>query len=736
MAKDLILEIGTEEVPAGFIPRALSSLEALFRKSLEAERLSFKGLRTVGTPRRLTVIVEALDEMQKDATIEAKGPASKAAYDQNGVPTKALLGFARSQGVKVEDLKAVETKKGEYLFAVKKLKGESAKKRLPETLKAIVTSLTFPKSMRWSDHEISFVRPVHWLLALYGTETVRFNFGHIKSGPHTFGHRFLSAGMGGKGQRGAALKPRPIKVASVKEYFEKLEKAGVVVDPDRRKETIKEGLEKGAKGAGGNVLPDEELLTEVANLVEYPVVITGSFDEVFLKLPKEVVVNAMREHQRYFSVVKGDGGLLPYFITVANTTPKDTAVVIKGNERVLKARLNDAKFYFEKDTEVPLARRVEELKGVVFQAKLGTSFEKVLRFTEIALYIGDHIGYSDPVDASEGFEDFLIDKYDPARYEKAETDPRHYHKLILGRAAMLAKADLTSGMVGEFPNLQGIMGKEYARLAGEAPEVCEAVYEHYMPLSAGGGLPETLPGAIISISDKLDTITGCFGVGLVPTGAQDPYALRRQALGIIAIILDKGFICPLDGLMDKSLALLGEKLTRPEKEVKHDVLAFFRERLKNQLLTEGLPHDAIEAVLSAPWFDLVDSVKRIKALEGFKKHPACASLVVAFKRVSNILKGVELKEERPDEKLFADPHEKALFDLSEKIAPQIKTHWQHGDYEKVFTTLASIKETIDTFFDKVMVMVEDEKLKRNRLILLNTVRGLYYQIADLSKLMV
>jgi glycyl-tRNA synthetase beta chain len=731
MAKDLILEIGTEELPAGFIPGALSSLEGLFKKVLANKRLSFKGLRTMGTPRRLTVIVGALEEEQSDTSTEVKGPAKRAAFDQNGEPTKALSGFARSQGIKVEELKLRKTEKGEYLYAIKKLKGERTKKILPETMEAILSSLYFPKSMRWSDHEMTFARPVHWILALYGGETVRFDFGHVKSGPYTFGHRFLKA-------RGRAAKA--IKVKGVKEYFEKLEGSNVMVDPGERKRAISEGLEKEAQGVNGKVLIDEALLGEVTNLVEYPVVIRGSFEREFLELPREVVINAMREHQRYFSVVGMEGGmdgaLLPYFITVANTPATDPEVVRRGNERVLKARLNDAKFYFEKDRETTLSRRVEELKGVVFQAKLGTSFEKVLRFTELALFIGNKLEYSDPIDTSESFEDFLLDKYDPSRYEKAETDPLHYRKLVLGRASMLSKSDLTSGMVGEFPNLQGIMGREYARLAGEAPEVSEAIYEHYQPVSAGGRLPESVPGAIISIADKLDTIVGCFGVGLVPTGAHDPYALRRQALGIIAIIVEKGFVCPLDELVDKSLGLIEEKLKRPEKEVEQGVLAFFRERLKNQLLTQGLPHDAIEAVLSAPWFDLVDSVKRVKALEGFKRHPACPSLVVAFKRISNILKGFDFKDERPKEELFEDPHEKALFEVSEKLAPEISAHWQRGDYEKVFTTLASAKETIDTFFDKVMVMVEEERLKRNRLILLHTLRGLYYQIADLSKLVV
>ncbi len=727
MAKDLLFEIGTEEIPAGFVPRALSSLEGFLRKNLESKRLSFSSIRTLGTPRRLTLIVEGLSESQPDARLEMRGPQKKAAFDDKGNPTGALMGFAKAQGVDVKDLKEIKTDKGEYLYAIKEVKGRQTSDILPEVLMGTISQDFFPKSMRWGSHDISFARPVHWILALYGGKTIDLAWGHIRSSSSTFGHRFLSTG---------GSRPAPIEIKDVNDYIAKLKAAHVIADPEERKRLIREGLEKSAKDARGEVLPDEGLLEEVAYLVEYPVVLRGSFDKEFLDLPRDVVVNAMREHQRYFSIVDGKGSLLPYFLTVANTLANDMDVVRKGNERVLRARLNDAKFYFEQDIKKSLAERVENLKGVIFQAKLGTSYEKVERFTELALYIGYRTGFSKAKEADEAAKDFLTDSLNPAQYDSKSVDPGLYSKMVIGRAAMLAKADLTSGMVGEFPKLQGIMGSVYARRSKEVPEVATAIYEHYLPSASGGALPASVTGAIVSMADKLDTIVGCFSVGLIPTGAADPYGLRRQALGIIAITLDKGFTVGIDAMIDRATELLGKKLTRDKGEVRESVLEFFKERLKNQLLTQGLSFDSIDAVLSAPWFNIVDAVKRVKALEGFKKHPACGSLVIAFKRVSNILKGAGPMYKGPDESLFKEKEEKELYEASSRVAPVIEDYWKNGDYEKVFETLASIKDRIDAFFDKVMVMVPDEKIKENRLALLSSVRDLYFRIADLSRLTV
>ncbi len=722
MAKDLLLEIGTEEIPAGFIPNALESMQGLVGKAMEEHRIGFKNICMFGTPRRLVVAVQGMDEKQADTVTEIMGPAKRAAFDENGKPTRAAEGFAKSQGVKIKDLKVVQTPKGEYISATKDVKGKKTKDILQEVLPKLITGVSFPKAMRWGDGDVHFARPIHWIVALFGKEVIQFKVGNTKSGTASCGHRFM--------------KPQPFKVTGFKDYLKKTTAGYVIVDAEERKKMIQEGIEKEADGIKGTILKDEELLNEVAYLVEYPVALRGGFDKEFLNLPKDVVVNAMREHQRYFSVVDKEANLLPYFIFVANTKAKDPKVIIKGNERVLKARLSDAKFYFDKDIKIPLKDRVEALKGVVFQARLGTSYEKVKRFAELAVFIGEILDQCEPLRTDEKAENFLVEDYNPKAFDSFSIGPKLFNKMVIGRAAMLCKADLVSGMVGEFPKLQGVMGMEYALISGECTDVARAIYEHYLPTQAGGKLPLGIPGAIISMADKMDTICGCFSVGLIPTGAADPYALRRQSLGIIAIIIEKGFPIAVDKIIDKSLALLNEKLTRAPADVKKDVLLFFKERLRNQLLSQGYSYETVDAVLSAPWYDINDAVKRVKALEEFKKNPACAALVIAFKRVSNILKGFESKEEKPDIALFEEIKEKGLFETIERIAPEIKRYWKEGDYEKVFETLASLKGTIDTFFDKVMVMVEDEKIRRNRLALLNMVRNLYCQIADISKLAV
>ncbi len=723
MSKDLLFEIGTEEIPAGFVPKALGSLEGFLKKALDSRKISYEAVLSVGTPRRLALMATGVADRQPDARVEVRGPQVKAAFDDKGNPSGALIGFAKAQGVAIEDLTRVKTDKGEYLYATREIKGEDTEKILPGMLLDVINRDFFAKAMRWGTFDISFARPIHWILAVFDGRPVDLSFGHIKAGGVTYGHRFLSN------------RTRAIEVGSVDAYIKKLRDAHVIVDPAERRSIIEKGLLHEAGKADGKVLPDEGLLEEVTYLVEYPVVLRGAFSEEFLTLPRDVIVNAMREHQRYFSIINSDGELLPYFLAVANTKAIDMDVVRKGNERVLRARLNDAKFYYEQDVKKRLVDRVDALKGVVFQAKLGTSYEKVERFASLALHIGAILGFSRGVDPGERPADFAGDALNPASLDRSNADPGLYAKCVLGRAAMLAKADLTSGMVGEFPKLQGVMGSIYARRSGEVDEVATAIYEHYLPSASGGQLPASIPGAIVSLADKLDTITGCFGVGLIPTGAQDPYALRRQALGIIAIILDKGFRLSLDGLVDASLAFLGKKLLKGREETKEAVLEFFKERLKNQLLSQDLSFDSIDAVLSAPWFDIVDAVKRVRSLEGFKKNPACASLVVAFKRVSNILKGASVTD-KIDESLFSLPEESSLYNTEKEIAPKIEGYWKKGDYEAVFSALAAIKGDIDAFFDKVMVMAEDERVRKNRLSLLSKLRDLYWRIADLSRLAV
>jgi glycyl-tRNA synthetase beta chain len=731
--KDLVFEIGTEELPAASVPRALASLEGYLREGLGSARIAFDSVRGLGTPRRLALIAEGLSDSQPDAVVEVRGPQTRAAYDAGGRPTKALEGFARAQGLRPEDLKTIKTDKGEYVCATRKIKGRKTLEALPEVLKGLLSREVFPRSMRWGPHEVSFGRPVHWLLAVYGRSVVEFEWGHLKSSAGTYGHRFLSGPASTKG--GKAARPGLIRVNGASSYMEGLRAANVIVDPAERRTLIAEGLKGAAVRLGGRVLEDDALLDEVTHLVECPVVAAGSFDREFLGLPREVVISAMREHQRYFTVVDATGALMAHFITVANTPAEDMGAIVKGNERVLRARLNDAKFYYEQDRRKGLPERVEALKGVVFQARLGTSYEKVERFTRLALHMGARLGCSMPAD-KESPSDFLSGDLNPASFDRASVDPGFYAKLALGRASMLCKADLTTGMVGEFPKLQGVIGGIYASREGEAQEVSEAIYGHYLPIASGGALPGSVLGAIISVADKLDTISGCFGVGLNPSGAHDPYAIRRQALGVIAIIMERGFRTPLDELVEASLQALKPRLARDALSVKADVLEFFKERLRNQLMGQGLPFDTVDAVLSAPWYDMADAVKRVKALEGFKGHPSSAGLVIAFKRVSNILKGIELGSVALNPALFEDPRESALHDAAMSAGPAVESARERGDYAAALEALASIKESVDEFFDHVMVMVEDEALRLNRLSLLDKVRGLYARMADLSRLAV
>jgi glycyl-tRNA synthetase beta chain len=692
--KELFFEIGSEELPAGFINPALDRIDELMKEGLSIAGLEFASTRTLGTPRRLAIVVEGLSEAKPATSVEVRGPKKEAAYGEDGKPTKALLGFARGQGVDIEDIEVRGEGKGAQVYAKKQVEAEETINLLPELLGGLVSADLFPKTMRWGSGDESFARPIHWVIALFGGETVAFDSFGIKSGNETYGHRFMAGNAqvaGGK-----------IKVDGFDCYVSALKEAYVIIDPAERKKIIEDGLEKAAKEAKGEVLSDPVLVDEVVNLVEYPVVLRGTFDEEFLELPDEIIINAMRSHQRYFSVTDKEGKLMNSFITVANIEATKAEVVINGNERVLRARLNDAKFYYEQDLKVKLDDFVERLKGVVFQAKLGTSYEKVERFTKLAQDISKLVNHKDTK--------------------------------TIKRAAMLSKADLVSGVVGEFAKLQGVMGSIYAERAGESKEVSEAIYEHYMPIAAGGELPKSEAGAIISIADKLDSIAGCFGVGLVPSGTKDPYALRRAALGIIAIIIDRGFEYPLNDFISAAVDIVGEKLSRDADEVKAEIGEFFKERFKNQLLTEGLSFDAIDAVLSTDWFNVNDAKVRIAALEAFKKNPDSERLTVAFKRVSNILKKAGEVAPKPDSALFVDKEEKELNEVRENIAPEIEALVGAKDYEGAFKKLTSIKEVIDRFFDEVMVMAEDEKLKANRLALLSSVRELYYRIADLSKL--
>ncbi|MDY6853542.1 MAG: glycine--tRNA ligase subunit beta [Thermodesulfobacteriota bacterium] len=687
MASDFLLEIGTEEIPSGFIHIALKEMERLFRKELKNQRLGFEDIKTFGTPRRLVLFIDRLSDRQGDIYVEKIGPSKKVAFDNNGNPTNAAIGFAKAQNVSVTDLQQVSLAKGEYLAVKKKEFGLDTRGVLSSLLPRLITSIPFPKSMRWGNSQIRFARPIHWILCLFNGDIVPFWIGNVESKDISFGHRFMA--------------PSPFKVPDFNFYIEYLQNAKVIVDPEERKEIIRKEITEAAAGISGKVLEDEDLLEEVTFLIEYPTSIVGAFDREFLDLPKEVLIASMRKHQMYFSVVDGSGVLLPYFIAVNNTIVKDPEVVVKGNERVLKARLSDAKFFFEEDRKSPLFESVPYLKEIVFQSELGTLYEKVMRLQRLAEYLAVEI--------------------------KSELEER------TKRAAFLCKADLTSKMVGEFPSLQGVMGKEYALFSGEDPEVANAIYEHYLPRFAGDLLPLSDMGAFVSIADRIDTIVACFGVGRIPTGTSDPYALRRQALGVINIILDKRYSISLTELCNRGIEYLNDKISRDPEDVFNEVFEFFRQRFQHHLSAKGYSYDIIDAVLSSYFDEMADTFDRIEALEGLKNQPDFQPLTIAFKRASNIItQSSPAKEVKVS--LFKDPSENTLWNAYKEIKESVLELLLKKKYREALYLLVHLREPVDDFFDNVMVMAQDEAVRKNRLAILVQVSELFLNIADFSRI--
>lgn len=688
MSNELLFEIGTEEIPAGFLSRAVVDMEEIIRKMLAEKRIAFDGIRCLATPRRLVLTIADLSLKQDDQTLEKLGPAKKAAFDENGQPTKAAQGFARGQGLEVSELTTIVTEKGEYLGARKTIAGQPTAELLPDILKSFMLAIPFRKSMRWAAYDLRFARPVHWLLALYGGKVVPLKIEDIESGNLSYGHRFMS--------------PTAFSVSGFDDYLAKARENFVIADPEERRKLILEEAQKSAAEAGGKLFYSEDLMETVSFIVEYPVIIRGHFDDAYLKLPKEVLTTTMISHQKYFPVVNDEGKLLPCFIAVSNTKARDLSVVASGNERVLRARLADASFFFEEDKKVPLEERVESLKKVVFHTLLGTSHKKVLRFRKLAVKIASAL------------------KVKPAVKKNVD------------RAAFLAKADLESLMVGEFSELQGIMGREYALLAGEDPAVANAIYEHYLPIVAGGDLPQSDEGAIVGIADKMDTIVGFFGVGMPPTGTADPYALRRQALGIINIILSKRYTLSLNSLIDESLGLLKDVLKKPAEAIKKEVFDFFRGRLQNQLIAQGYAYDTVDAVLSADIDDLLLVIEKIKALQNFRQNPEFEPVSVAFKRVDNILK--DFQNGQIDVNLLGHDAEIQLFSALDNIKTRVEKGLAEKDFNAALNKLAALRPPVDHFFDHVMVMDKDEKIRFNRLSLLSEISALFHKIADFSKI--
>ena len=686
MAKEIFLEIGTEEIPAGFLPKAMADLERMIRKELETARLDFTDIRTFATPRRLALSVNEVAEEQPTLRTESMGPAKQIAFDADGNPTKAAIGFARGQGVDVKDLQTVKTDKGEYLYLEKEEPGRPTTELLKEVLPRLVAGLSFKKSMRWENQDVRFARPMHWIVALYGGDVVPFSHGNLTSSGLSRGHRFMA--------------PQEFAVTGVADWLEGCREHFVTADQNERKATIREQVIAAGKAAGGSTVVDEALLEEVTYLLEDPTPLCGTFEEKYLQLPRELLVTSMKEHQRYFTVENTNGKLLNKFITVSNTRPEDEQVVIKGNEKVIRARLSDAMFFWEEDQKVTLESNLEALKQVIYQAKLGTSYEKVERFVQIASGLA-------------------------ARFEPPSV-------VLTERAARLAKCDLETKMVYEFPELQGIMGREYSRIEGEDPRVSTAIFEHYLPTEAGGTLPSDNIGAFVSIADKIDTICGCFGVGLIPTGSADPYALRRSAIGVLNIILDRGYQASIPQLVEQSLGLLETKLTRPAGEVQADVVEFIRLRLANMLTGRGFATDVVDAVLTARFDVPGDAVARVEALAALKGAADFEPLAVAFKRVVNIIKGGVDDEVRTE--LFEAECERALADAIEAARQAVTDQVGEKDYAAALQTIARLREPVDAFFDGVMVMAEDIEIKANRLALLTQVAALFDDIADFTRI--
>ncbi|RKP55229.1 glycine--tRNA ligase subunit beta [Cohnella endophytica] len=691
MAKDLLLEIGLEEVPARFVRAAMEQLKDKTEKWLSDSRLDFAEVKAYATPRRLAVLVSGLADKQEDVSEEVKGPSRKIAYDENSGWSKPALGFARSQGVEPDSLFIREVANIEYIFATKSSIGVETASLLSEALPALVTSLTFPKNMRWGSYELRYVRPIRWLVALHGNEVVPFEITGVKSGNVTRGHRFL----GGE---------TTIEEPAV--YAERLLAQHVIVDVEQREQAIVAGIQSLSTERGWNIAVKDDLLEEVLFLVETPTVLTGSFDPSFLNIPQEVLITSMREHQRYFPVLDGEGKLLPHFVTVRNGDNVSLDVVSRGNEKVLRARLSDAKFFYEEDKKLVIASALAKLENVVYHEELGTVADKVRRVRKVA----DQIARQLRVDAE------TLDDVD--------------------RTADICKFDLVSQMVYEFPELQGIMGEDYARKAGERETVAKAINEHYSPRNAGDRPAASIVGAIVGIADKLDTIAGCFSIGIIPTGSQDPYALRRQAAGIVNTLLAHEMEITLDELFRIALDVQAERgLKRDAFDISKDMNEFFALRIKNLLSDQSIRYDVVDAVLGAGVKDIRRTLLRAQALQAVHADGDKSDFrpaVEAFNRVCNLAAKSDSKQ--VDAKLFADAAEERLYEAWQKAHGVMLNATAQANLTEALSALSSLSKPIAEFFEAVMVMAEDEALRRNRLALLSLVADDVKQFADFSKL--
>lgn len=687
--RDAVLEIGAEEIPARFLPGALGHIEREGARLLSEERVAYRAVKALGTPRRLVLYVEGVAPFGPPLVRETRGPAYNVAFDASGKPTRAAEGFARSRGVRVEDLVTRDEPKGRFVYAVSREAGRPAKEALASAFTRLITGMSFPKSMRWGDREFRFARPIRWILALLGEEVVPFEVGGIMSGRLSSGHRFLTDGM--------------LEVAQAEGYIETLRAAYCVVDQRERRGTISRGASEAAKAIGGRIVEDEGLLEELTFLAEHPVPLVGRFDPDLLRLPREVIVTPMRGHQRYFPVEDEKGGLMPAFVAVRDGLSSHLDAVRRGNERVLAARLQDAKFFYEEDTKVHLETYTDGLAGIVFHEQLGTMLDKTRRVEQLAADIAVRLGLPESVRAA------------------------------VKRAAGLCKADLVTHMVKEFPELQGVMGAEYARVSGEDHDVARAIFEHYMPRFAGDSLPESRGGVVLALADKMDTVAGFFGIGIQPSGSEDPYALRRQVAGIVSILLEREVSIPLSWLAFRSVSLLEEAgvLKLPPEEVSEVILDFARQRLRAMFIDRGVRYDLVDAALGAGFDDVPDAFLRAEALAAASGTEEFWRAVTGYTRASRIA-GTEDRGE-VDESLLDEPAEQGLFAAYEDAREEVAATVKRQDYTGALKAMAALADPIDVFFRDVLVMAEDEARRRNRLALLSRVAGLSRGIADFSR---
>ena len=681
----LLLEIGVEELPSRFGQTTLDQIENNLSKLLKEERINFDNIEKYATPRRLTFVIKNLADKATDLEEEVKGPAKKIAVDADGNFTKPALGFMKSKGLDTENVYFKQLGNAEYLFGTIKQEGKHTSEVLKTIVPEAIKNVTFPKAMRWGGKNMRFARPIRWMVALLNNEVLDIDLEGIKSSNITRGHRFLGE--------------KEFEVNSVEEYFEKLDKNFVVLDQHKRKEMIREQAVEVAKSLGGEVELDEDLLEEITFLVEYPTAFYGEFDEEYVKLPKEVVTTPMKEHQRYFPVLK-DGKLLPNFIAVRNGDSNRIDLVKAGNEKVLRARLADALFFYHEDTKKPLESFVDKLQTVVFQAKLGTVYDKTLRIEKLSQVILNELNMT------ESKENTL-------------------------RAAKLCKADLVTNMVFEFTELQGIMGRDYAQVSGENEEVCQGIFEHYLPRFAGDILPETNTGIALSIADKLDSIAGFFAIGIKPSGSQDPYALRRQALGILSILLDRKLSVNLNNLINAALDNYSN-LEFNKEEVASQIVEFFVERVKNLFKDLGIRYDVIDAVLNNNLNDISDIHTRALELNRWLQKDELVEMLTAFNRVSTLAEKATTDIVKED--LLKEDAEIKLYNGFKEIKSNVESLLLDKKYNEALDAFATLRPLVDNLFDNVMVMDKDEAIKENRLGLLKQIYSTMLTICDLSKI--